>query len=279
MSALGRGSAPCTRGWRWDRRTVCTFSCRSTSVVSAWRSLLLLVCPLWNPSPRPSSRRCSTRRIATMCGPASAKAQTCGQVLSLLRRLSRARSFTRCRLARREAGEPSGRRDGVAEFASSLCSMPLRDTCVTVTSSTTSRRSHTFFPRVVLLRFAQQTSIGARVGNSPTRKSSPTFRGPLKTAWSTSGSAGHRAPHGLVLGGARALVPDLRVAGQRCWGLPGLYRWEQARLHEANTLLLHSLAMAEAVSCRGGGHLLEHPEDPGCFPYASIWDLPETHAM
>ena len=213
-----------------------------------------------------------------MCGPASAKAQTCGQVLSLPRCLSRVRSFIRCRLDWRRAGEPSWKRDGVAEFGSSPCSMPLQDTCVTLTSSSTSRRSCTFFPRGQLL-YVQLTLIGARVGISPTRKSSPTFRGPLRTAWSTFASAGHRAPHGLVLGGARAQALGLIVRGQRCWGLPGLYRWEKARLHEAKTLLLHFLAMADAVSCRGGGHLLERPEDPGCFLYASIWDLPETQAM
>ena len=69
------------------------------------------------------------------------------------------------------------------------------------------------------------------------------------------------------------------MRGEFCWGLPGLYKWEKLRVAEANVLLLHSLAMAEAVSLRGGGHLLEHPEDPGGPPYPSIWDTEEMTSM
>ena len=68
------------------------------------------------------------------------------------------------------------------------------------------------------------------------------------------------------------------LRGDYCWGLPGHYEWEKVRVAEANVLLLHSLAMAEAVSLPGGGHLIEHPEDTGGPPYP-LWDTEEMSAM
>jgi len=44
---------------------------------------------------------------------------------------------------------------------------------------------------------------------------------------------------------------------------------------ESNTLWINFFSICELVSARGGAHLIEHPADPGCAPYASIWILPE----
>ena len=47
--------------------------------------------------------------------------------------------------------------------------------------------------------------------------------------------------------------------------------------------MMHMLAACEAVSSRGGGHLLEHPDDPGESRYEgrapSIWSTPEMQEM
>ena len=64
----------------------------------------------------------------------------------------------------------------------------------------------------------------------------------------------------------------LRHRGKYAWGLPNLSPHEQRRVQEANILLIHFLALCEAVSSRGGAHLLEHPADPGRYPYPSIFD-------
>jgi len=66
--------------------------------------------------------------------------------------------------------------------------------------------------------------------------------------------------------------PPLRHRGEFAWGLPWLTGAGTARVKEANLLLVNFLALCEAVVARGGGHLLEHPEDPGGPPYPSIWD-------
>ena len=46
---------------------------------------------------------------------------------------------------------------------------------------------------------------------------------------------------------------------------------EHRRVTEANILLVHFLALCEAVCVRGGSYILEHPWDPGCDPFPSIW--------
>ena len=55
------------------------------------------------------------------------------------------------------------------------------------------------------------------------------------------------------------------------WGRCDLWPSVQARVTEANVLMVNFLALCEAVSLRGGGHLCEHPEDPGMDPYPSVW--------
>ena len=73
--------------------------------------------------------------------------------------------------------------------------------------------------------------------------------------------------------------PPLRLRGQYVWGLPGLTLAQKARVREGNVLMVNFLALAEAVSLRGGGHLLEHPADPGCEPFPSIWSTEELRAL
>ena len=59
------------------------------------------------------------------------------------------------------------------------------------------------------------------------------------------------------------------------WGRPDLTRSEEARVREANILWAHFMLACERVSGRGGAHGWEHPEDPGCDPFPSIWCTPE----
>ena len=63
------------------------------------------------------------------------------------------------------------------------------------------------------------------------------------------------------------------------WGLPNLTTSQKARVREGNVLMVNFLALAEAVSSRGGGHLLEHPADPGGDPYPSIWSTEELQGL
>ena len=55
------------------------------------------------------------------------------------------------------------------------------------------------------------------------------------------------------------------------WGRADLFPSERIRVEEANVLWLNFMSVAEAVASRGGGYLWEHPADPGCDPYPSIW--------
>ena len=71
----------------------------------------------------------------------------------------------------------------------------------------------------------------------------------------------------------------LRLRGKYEWGISSLRAHEKARVREANVLLVNTLTAMESVTLRGGRHLLEHPADPGLFPYASIWDLEVTKAF
>ncbi len=55
------------------------------------------------------------------------------------------------------------------------------------------------------------------------------------------------------------------------WGRADLYPAERLRVEEANMLWLNFMSVAEAVASRGGAYLWEHPADPGCSPYPSVW--------
>lgn len=59
------------------------------------------------------------------------------------------------------------------------------------------------------------------------------------------------------------------------WGRPDLTKPERERVEEANLLWLNFMAMAESVASRGGAYLWEHPADPGCEPYPSVWATDE----
>ena len=69
----------------------------------------------------------------------------------------------------------------------------------------------------------------------------------------------------------------VRSRGKYVWGLPNLREHEKARVSESNVLTLNTLAAMEGVSLRGGGHLLEHPADPGEDPFSSIFSTDEVH--
>ena len=68
--------------------------------------------------------------------------------------------------------------------------------------------------------------------------------------------------------------PPLRRRGAHAWGLPNLAKAASARVTEANLLLCNFLGLGEALSRVGGAVAMEHPEDPGADPYASVWALP-----
>ena len=55
------------------------------------------------------------------------------------------------------------------------------------------------------------------------------------------------------------------------WGRSDLKVHERARVEEANVLYKHSMALCDRVSLYGGGFLWEHPKDPGCAPFPSIF--------
>ena len=63
------------------------------------------------------------------------------------------------------------------------------------------------------------------------------------------------------------------------WGRPDLRPFERARVEEANDLWVNFWALAEGVSVRGGGYLMEHPADPGVPPYPSMWQIPDLIEM
>ena len=63
------------------------------------------------------------------------------------------------------------------------------------------------------------------------------------------------------------------------WGRSDLKSFERERVSEANDLWVNFWAVAEGVSARGGGYLMEHPSDPGVSPYPSMWLLPELVEM
>ena len=55
------------------------------------------------------------------------------------------------------------------------------------------------------------------------------------------------------------------------WGRPDVSAVEHDRLCEGNTLMVHFLALCEAIARRGGLYWLEHPADPDEEPMPSIW--------
>ena len=67
--------------------------------------------------------------------------------------------------------------------------------------------------------------------------------------------------------------PPLRLRGRFIWGLPHLSAAAAQRVQLANIVLLNFLAVGEAVVRGGGLTFLEHPEDPGVAPFASVWSL------
>ena len=83
-----------------------------------------------------------------------------------------------------------------------------------------------------------------------------------------------RSRHVPLAGGPRPL--RFRWA---LWGRRDLRPFERERVEEANDLWINFWMLCDAVSARGGGFLMEHPADPGCDPYPSMWLIPELQAM
>lgn len=63
------------------------------------------------------------------------------------------------------------------------------------------------------------------------------------------------------------------------WGRQDLTPWEFQRVRESNDLWINYMAICESVSTRSGGHLWEHPADPGVDPYPSVWITDEMIAL
>eukprot|EP00435_Cladocopium_sp_Y103_P042260 s2492_g11.t1 len=80
-----------------------------------------------------------------------------------------------------------------------------------------------------------------------------------------------RSRHAYFKGGPRPLRFRWCV-----WGRADLTWSEQRRVDEANRLWINFWAVADEVCSHGGAYLLEHPADPECDPYPSIWILPEV---
>ena len=83
-----------------------------------------------------------------------------------------------------------------------------------------------------------------------------------------------RSRHVPLAGGPRPL--RFRWA---LWGRKDLRPYEKERVEEANDLWINFWMLCDAVSARGGAFLMEHPVDPGCEPYPSMWLIPELQAM
>ena len=71
----------------------------------------------------------------------------------------------------------------------------------------------------------------------------------------------------------------LRHRDGAAWGLPFLRGSEEEHLKLANVLMINTLCAAEGVSTRGGGHLIEHPEEPEDERCATIWLTEEMIGM
>ena len=59
----------------------------------------------------------------------------------------------------------------------------------------------------------------------------------------------------------------LRIRGDWNWGLPNLMPHEKNRVLEANTLVFFMMSLCEAVANKDGVFLIEHPQDPGHYPW------------
>ena len=59
------------------------------------------------------------------------------------------------------------------------------------------------------------------------------------------------------------------------WGRPDVTAAERDRIVEGNTLLVNFMSLCEAIALRGGVYLWEHPKDPGCDPFPSVWATDE----
>ena len=64
------------------------------------------------------------------------------------------------------------------------------------------------------------------------------------------------------------------------WGLPEIVSGKaRIRLEVGNWLLRVAQAVVQSLALAAGSCSLEHPEDPGCEPYPSIWIMEETEQM
>ena len=63
------------------------------------------------------------------------------------------------------------------------------------------------------------------------------------------------------------------------WGRSDATAHERDRLVEGNVLIVNFMALCESVAVRGGLYLWEHPDDPGCDPYPSVWATGEYLAF
>ena len=63
------------------------------------------------------------------------------------------------------------------------------------------------------------------------------------------------------------------------WGKPDLKGWELSRVKEANQLWINFMSLSQVVASKGGSYGLEHPADPGCDPYPSIFITDELKQL
>ena len=65
-------------------------------------------------------------------------------------------------------------------------------------------------------------------------------------------------------------APPVRGRFWSEWGYLWLRGNDRRQVQDANACLTGTLSAQDTVTGYGGGSLLEHPEDAGCEPYASI---------
>eukprot|EP00972_Heterocapsa_arctica_P038694 5701617-Heterocapsa_arctica.AAC.1 len=64
--------------------------------------------------------------------------------------------------------------------------------------------------------------------------------------------------------------PPVRTRDQP-WGFPNLTTGQAKSVRVGTALLMNFIELCYAVAACLGFYILEHPEDPGCAPYPSIW--------